>query len=109
MRRLTTNVFLDSFTLIQKTVTVSKVSSGLERKIRIEVRGKDEFWARAFHVEWNDQFPERKLTADGEHYIALVDWFDDLERVAAQTFCRIVRSPASPPRREWMRSLFRRS
>jgi hypothetical protein len=81
----------------------------MQQQIRIEIKGKDEFWGRAFHVEWEDQFPDRALTMnDAGQAIAQSEWFDDLERVAAQTFCRIVRAPENPQRRRWMNSLIPR-
>jgi hypothetical protein len=76
--------------------------------VRIEIRGKDEFWGRAFHVEWEHQFPDRRLTADGEHFIAEREWFEDLDRVGSQTFCKIVVAPENPLRRRWMSSLIGR-
>ena len=81
----------------------------MESRIRIEIKGKDEFWGRAFHVEWEDQFPDRKLKSDSsDNFFAKSEWLDDLERVAAQTFCRIVRAPDNPRRREWISSLIPR-
>lgn len=77
--------------------------------MRIEIKSKDEFWGRAFHVEWAHQFPDRVLTStDSGQFIAEGEWFDDLNRVAAQTFCRIVRAPENPQRRRWMNSLIPR-
>lgn len=77
--------------------------------MRIEIKGKDEFWRRAFHVEWEHQFPDRVLTlSDAGQFIAESEWIRDLERVAAQTFCRIVRAPENPHRRRWMNSLIPR-
>ena len=79
----------------------------MDQQIRIEIEGKDEFWGRAFHVEWADQFPDRKLTADGlGHYLADPEWLRDLERVGEQTFCRVTRAPENPRRRQWFSSLF---
>gem|GEM_PF-733343 len=79
------------------------------QQIRIEIKGKDEFWGRAFHVEWEHQFPDRALMAsDAGQFIAQSEWLDDLERVAAQTFCGIVRAPENPNRRRWMSSLIPR-
>lgn len=70
----------------------------MQQQIRIEIKGKDEFWGRAFHVEWEDQFPDRALTLnDSGHFITQIEWFDDLERVAAQTFARsfaLLRTPS---------------
>jgi hypothetical protein len=81
----------------------------MQQQIRIEIKGKDEFWARAFHVEWEHQFPDRALTAsDAEQFTAQIEWFEDLERVAAQTFCKIVRAPENLQRRRWMNSLIPR-
>ena len=82
----------------------------MQQQIRIEIKGKDEFWGRAFHVEWQDQFPDRALIlSDSGQFITQIEWFDDLERVASQTFCTIVRAPENPQRRQWMNSLIPRS
>ena len=76
------------------------------QRIKIEIKGKDEFWGRAFHVEWEDQFPYRKLTADGAgRFLARSEWLDDLARVGNQTFCTVVRAPENPRRRDWMSSI----
>ena len=81
----------------------------MDKRIKIEIAGKDDFWGRAFHVEWEHQFPERNLIPDGAgHYRAEPEWLDDLERVAAQTFCRVRRAPDNPQRREWLGSIFPR-
>lgn len=81
----------------------------MERQIKIEITGKDEFWGRAFHVEWEHQFPDRKLGSDGAgRFLAQGEWFDDLERVGGQTFCTVVRAPDNPRRREWIGSLIPR-
>ena len=79
------------------------------RTITIEIKSKDEFWGRAFHIEWQDQFPDRKLIAKGANrFLAESEWMDDLERVAAQTFSSIIRAPDDPGRRFWMGSLIGR-
>lgn len=81
----------------------------MERPVRVEIKGKDEFWARAFHVEWEYQFPNRELTPDDAgNFIAEREWLDDLERVAGQTFCKAVPAPENPHRRKWMNSLIAR-
>lgn len=81
----------------------------MEQRIRIEIIGKDDFWGRAFHVEWEFQFPDRKLGSDeAGRFLAQSEWLDDLERVGDQTFCTIVRAPENPQRREWMSSLIPR-
>ena len=72
--------------------------------MRVEIRGKDEFWSRAFHVEWADQFPERKLRKIAEEtYAAEAQWLADIERVAAQCFCRVLQAPELPERRNWLK------
>jgi hypothetical protein len=78
-------------------------------RVRIEIEPKDEFWGRAFHVEWEHQFPDRKLTRDGaNHFFAELEWLGDLEAVGAQTFCGVARAPDNPRRRKWMSSLIAR-
>jgi len=70
------------------------------QEVAIEIRGKDDFWARAFHVEWEDQFPDRKLVPQQSGcFLAAVDWMQDLERVGRQCFCQIVRAPDNIERR----------
>lgn len=78
-------------------------------RARIEIHAKDEFWSRAFHVEWEDQFLSRELIPESEG-VFLVDplWLDDLKHVAAQTFCTVVLAPENPHRRQWMSSLIAR-
>jgi hypothetical protein len=81
----------------------------VKQQIKVEIKGKDEFWGRAFHVEWEYQFPDRKLDSDGAgRFIANSEWLDDLERVGSQTFCSIRRAPENPYRREWIGSLIPR-
>ncbi len=81
----------------------------MKHQITVEIKGKDDFWARAFHVEWEYQFPDRKLASAGAgRFVAEGEWLDDLERVGNQTFCNILRSPENPRRREWMSSLLPR-
>jgi hypothetical protein len=78
-------------------------------QVKVEINGKDEFWGRAFHVEWHHQFPERALTSDSAgRFLARSEWLDDLERVGSQTFCKIVRAPENLRRREWMGTLIPR-
>jgi hypothetical protein len=80
------------------------------QQIRIEIKPKDDFWRRAFHVEWEYQFPDRPLAQDGTgSFVADGDWLEDLERVGKQTLCTIVRAPANPQRRAWFGSLISHS
>ena len=81
----------------------------MAQRIRIEITGKDGFWEQAFHVEWEDQFPDRQLAIDGSgRFLAENEWFDDLVRVGSQTFCNVVRAPENPRRRDWISSLMPR-
>ncbi|HKV40290.1 MAG TPA: hypothetical protein VJX67_13845 [Blastocatellia bacterium] len=78
----------------------------MARTLAIEVRGRDEFWGKAFQIEWRDQFPDRRLVSpEPGRYIVEEAWIKDLERVAAQCYCSLVRAPDSPERRNWMRLL----
>jgi hypothetical protein len=78
------------------------------RRIRVEIRGKDEFWGRAFSIEWHHRFPYRELALvpDGS-YLVEPDWMEDLQRVAADTFCRVLSAPENPRRRRWLGALAR--
>jgi hypothetical protein len=79
------------------------------RRVRVEIRGKDEFWRHAFNVEWGHQFPGREMAPDGAgHLLAEAEWLEDLERVAAQTFCRVMLAPENRHRREWLSSIIAR-
>ena len=81
----------------------------MRQQVRIEIKGRDEFWGRAFHVEWRHQFPTRELVGEDKNYfLAELDWMSDLERVAAETFCSIRRAPENPRRREWLSSIVAR-
>lgn len=78
-------------------------------EVKIEIKGKDEFWERAFHVEWSDQFPDRKIISDTSGlFLVAQEWLEDLERVGAQTFCTVIRAPENPERRRWMSSFMTR-
>jgi hypothetical protein len=73
-------------------------------RLVIELHPRDDFWLNAFSVEWSDQFPQRKLVwLEARQFIADSDWAGDLERVAAQCLCKLVRGPANPDRRAWIR------
>jgi hypothetical protein len=75
--------------------------------MRIEIIGRDDFWSRAFHVEWSDQFPDRELIPDEQgHFVVEANWIEDLERVGEQTFCNVIRAPENPHRRRWLNSIF---
>ncbi len=77
--------------------------------VQVEITGRDEFWQRAFHVEWEHQFPDRKLSQTGRNrFRAHRVWLDDLDRVGRETFCRIVPMPVSRERRRWIGALLAR-
>jgi hypothetical protein len=81
----------------------------MNEQVRIEIKGRDEFWGRAFHVEWRHQFPARELVRAGkDSLLAEADWLSDIERVAAETFCTVARAPENPRRREWLSSIVAR-
>jgi hypothetical protein len=76
-------------------------------KIRVEIQARNEFWRNAVMVEWDYQFPERRLEADAGGFYLIEDrWLDDLQRVAAQCFGRVRLAPADPGRRRMFRLLF---
>lgn len=80
-----------------------------QRKIRVEIQGRNRFWQNAVMVEWNHQFPDRMLEPESPgFYLIAEDWLEDLQRVAAQCFSRALIAPADPGRRRMFRMLFMR-
>jgi hypothetical protein len=76
----------------------------MNRQIRIEIIGRDDFWRNAIVVEWEHQFPERKLVAEASaRYLIEFDWLDDLKRIGQECFSEIVIAPADSSRRSWLR------
>ena len=72
--------------------------------IRIEIKGRDDFWRDAVIVEWEHQFPLRKMTRDASGFFGIEEaWLKDLKRVAGDCFSTVVEAPGDPSRR----SLFR--
>jgi hypothetical protein len=81
----------------------------MERRIRVEIIGRNEFWRDAVFVEWEYQFPERKLEPEkGTFYLIPEEWLDDLRRVAAQCFSQVLLAPQDPGRRQLFRRLLAR-
>ena len=76
----------------------------MKRQIRIEIIGRDAFWRNAVVVEWEHQYPERKLALEASaFYIIEFEWLDDLKRIAQECFSEIVVGPADSSRRSWLR------
>lgn len=81
----------------------------MERRIRVEIVGRDEFWRKAVLVEWEYQFPDRKMVAEPNgYYLIAAEWRKDLERVAEQCFSKVLIAPDDPSRRLWFRRLISR-
>jgi hypothetical protein len=81
----------------------------MERRIRVEIIGRNEFWRDAVFVEWEYQFPDRKLEPEeGRFYLIAQEWLDDLQRVAAQCFSQVLLAPQDPGRRQLFRRLLAR-
>jgi hypothetical protein len=78
-----------------------------QRKIRVEIKGRNEFWQKAVMVEWEYQFPERRLDpGDPGFYLIEEEWLEDLDRVARQCFSCVLLAPTDPGRRRIFRMLF---
>jgi hypothetical protein len=76
-------------------------------QIRVEIIGRNEYWLNAIFVEWDYQYPERKLAHQtGAYYLIEEDWLADLQQVAQQCFGRALLAPADPGRRQLFRRLF---
>ena len=90
--------------LTRYVVRQSRVKTIMNRQIRIGIIGRDAFWRNAVIVEWEHQYPDRKLVAETSAcYFIELDWLDDLERIAKECFSKIVVAPADPSRRSWLR------
>jgi hypothetical protein len=80
----------------------------MNSRIRVEITGRDEFWRGAVLVEWEDQYPERKLVAEpGGAFLIDADWLADLSRVASECFSEVVVAAKNGSRRMWLRRLIR--
>lgn len=78
-------------------------------RIRVEIKGRNEFWQNAVLVEWEYQFPQRRLEPElSGFYLIEESWLDDLQRVAAQCFSRALPAPSDPGRRQLFRRLLAR-
>jgi hypothetical protein len=81
----------------------------MSRRIRVEIVGRNEFWRNAVFVEWDYQFPERRLEPEAEGFYLIEEgWLEDLQRVAAQCFSRALAAPEDPGRRRLFRKIFAR-
>jgi hypothetical protein len=82
----------------------SEFKAIMNRQVRIGIIGRDAFWRNAVVVEWEHQYPERKLVEEATAgYLIELDWLDDLKRIAQECFSKIVVGPADPSRRLWLR------
>ncbi len=79
----------------------------MERYLRVEIVGRNEFWRNAVFVEWEYQYPQRKLELDQPgFYLVEEDWLVDLRRVAGQCFSQVLLAPKDLGRRRLFRKLF---
>ncbi len=82
----------------------------MSRRIRVEIIGRNEFWRNAVFVEWDYQFPERKLEPESQGFYFIEEgWLEDLRRVAAQCFSQARAAPQDPGRRQLFRKIFARA
>ena len=76
-------------------------------QVRVEIIGRDEFWKNAVLVEWQHQYPDRKLVAEGPRsYLIDEDWLSALKVVATECNSTVTLAPTDTSRRTWMRQLF---
>jgi hypothetical protein len=77
--------------------------------MRIEIKSREEFWRDAVIVEWEHQYPQRKLVKEASgSFLIENDWLDDLNRIAGDCFSTIVVAPTDPSRRSWFRQFLPR-
>ena len=81
----------------------------MPRRIRVEINARNDFWRKAVPVEWEYQFPERKLEEDESGYVLIEEeWLADFVSVAEQCLSKVKVAPADPSRRAWFRRLIPR-
>lgn len=84
------------------------MTNEVRNEVRIEIVGRNDFWRNAFRIEWDYQFPDRRLSEDSPGFFRVPkEWLEDLERVAAQCFSRVLLAPSDPGRRQLL-NIFRR-
>jgi len=72
--------------------------------MRIEIKGRDNFWGDAVIVEWEHQYPQRKLIKEESgSFVIENDWLEDLKRIAGDCFSTVIVAPSDPSRRSWFR------
>src|SRR5436309_57925 len=63
----------------------------MKQQLRVEIKGRNEYWRRAVMVEWEHHFPQRKLIAEDEsYYLIEAAWLEDLRRVASECFSEVL-------------------
>lgn len=78
-------------------------------RIRVEIKSRNDFWHNAVKVEWDYQYPERRLELEQPGFFLIEEqWLKDLQRVAAQCFSQVLLAPRDPGRRQLFRRLFAR-
>lgn len=78
----------------------------MPHRIRVEITGRDKFWSKAVMVEWEHQFPDRKLVAEPDgFYLIEAEWLADLQRVGEQCFAKVLVAPEIPSRLSWLRRM----
>lgn len=81
----------------------------MANRIRVELKSRNEFWRNAVMVEWDYQFPQRKLEADAQNFYLIEEsWLEDFQRVAGQCFSQALLAPRDPGRRQLFRRLLAR-
>jgi hypothetical protein len=81
----------------------------MKHQLRVEIKARSEYWRHAVMVEWEHQFPQRQLMAEGDRcYLIEAEWLEDLQRVASQCFANVLLAPEDPGRRRLFRRLFPR-
>ena len=72
----------------------------MSKRLRVEIKARDEFWQKAVLIEWEYQHPDWKLTCDAAGWYWIdSDWFESLKAVATDCNSTIVIGPRDPGRR----------
>ncbi|MFN0120829.1 MAG: hypothetical protein ACKV2V_10035 [Blastocatellia bacterium] len=76
----------------------------MQRRIRVEIVSRNNYWLNAVFVEWEHAYPARRLDKVEDHLVLIDEsWLPDLQRIASQVFSTVRLAPENPGRRQWIR------
>jgi len=78
----------------------------MSKRLRVEIKSRDEFWQKAVLIEWEYRHPDWKLTGDDTgFYLIDAEWLESLKAVATECNSTINVGPRNPGRRSMFQKL----